>query len=118
MKVFNAIAAIVFLSTVAYGQQSATVTFTLDFAGANPSHYEITVTSDGHGTYSSNGQLSENAEPADPAPLPFTLSNSVRDQIFDIAKRTHYFSGKVDSGRKNIANTGTKTLTYKDAEHS
>ena len=94
------------------------MTFTLDFEGANPSHYRIAVSNDGHGTYSSNGQLNQGAEPGDPETLQFTLSNSIREQIFDLAKRTHYFAGKIDSGRKNIANTGTKTLAYKDADHA
>jgi hypothetical protein len=96
----------------------ATVGFTLDFPGANPSHYEIVVSDDGQGSYRSNGQLDEQSGPGDPVPLQFTLSNKVRGQIFDLAQRAHYFSGKVDSGRKNIANTGAKTLTYKDAQRN
>jgi len=95
------------------GHGSATVTFSLDFPGANPGHYEITVGDDGKGSYSSNGQLNKDSEPADPVPLPFTLSDKVREQIFDLAQRAHYFKGKVDSGNKKIANTGVKVLTYK-----
>jgi len=110
---------VLFLSTFAHAQDhSATVGFTLDFQGANPSHYEITITSDGRGSYSSNGQLNQQSEPADPAPLQFAISDSVRTQIFDLAKKSRYFSGKIDSGRKNIANTGNKVLTYKDADHN
>src|SRR6266700_3445672 len=110
---------VLFLSTFAHCQDnSATVGFTLDFQGANPSHYEISIASDGRGSYSSNGQLNQQSEPADPAPLQFTVSDNIRSQVFDLAKRTHYFSGKIDSGRKNLANTGNKTLTYKDAEHN
>lgn len=96
---------------------SPTVSFTLDFPNANPSHYEITVGRDGHGTYSSNGQLNKDSAPADPSPLEFTISDRVREEIFQLAQRAHYFSGKVDSGHKNIANTGVKTLTYKDGQH-
>lgn len=123
---------------------SPTVSFTVDFPGANPSHYVISVGRDGHGTYISNGQLSNDSPAADApsgdqssdppgsasaanvnpgsapsnnSPLEFTLSDRVRDQIFDLAQRAHYFSGKVDSGRKNIANTGAKTLVYKDGAH-
>jgi hypothetical protein len=96
----------------------ATVSFMLDFPGANPSHYEIVVSDDGLGSYRSNGQLDQQSGPGDPAPLQFTLSPKVRSQIFDLAQRAHYFSGKVDSGRKNIANTGAKTLTYKDAQRN
>ena len=109
------------LSVFANGQDQhapATVSFTLDFPGANPGHYEILVTDDGQGSYRSNGQLDEQSGPGDPAPLQFTLSDKVRKQIFDLAQRAHYFSGKVDSGRKNIANTGAKTLTYKDAQRN
>jgi hypothetical protein len=99
-------------------QAAATVGFTLDFQGANPSHYEVLITSDGQGSYRSNGQLDQRSEPADPAPLQFTVSESVRSQIFDLVKKSRYFNGKVDSGRKNIANTGNKVLTYKDADHN
>ena len=95
---------------------NATLQFNLDFEGSNPSHYEITVASDGHGTYTSNGELSSAASP-DSAPLEFTLSESARKNLFDLAKRSKYFTGKVDSGNKKIANTGAKTLSYKDASH-
>jgi len=116
---------------------SPTVSFTLDFPESNPSHYVITLGRDGHGTYVSNGQMNQESAPADPSsdsasstarstppsaapanePLDFTISDRVRNQIFDLTERAHYFSGKVDSGRKNIANTGTKTLLYKDGKH-
>jgi hypothetical protein len=100
------------------GQQTAArVSFTLDFPGANPSHYEIVVGSDGGGFYVSNGKFDEQSAPADPEPLPFTLSDNVRRKVFELAERAHYFTGKVDSGRKNIANTGTKTLAYRDPKH-
>src|SRR5262249_12681647 len=82
------------------------------------SHYEIVITNNGQGTYTSNGQLDRQSEAADPAPLTFVISESVRGEIFDLAKKAHYFTGNVDSGRKNIANTGNKTLTYKDAGHN
>jgi hypothetical protein len=110
---------LLFSCPCAYAQEAgATVGFTLDFQGANPSHYEITVTSDGHGSYTSNGQLDQQSAPADPAPLQFTVSENVRSQIFDLAKKSRYFAGKIDSGRKNIANTGSKVLTYKDPNHN
>jgi len=103
----------------AYSQQpAASVSFTLDFPGANPSHYELVVANDAQGSYTSNGKFDENSDAANPAPLKFTVSENIRAQIFDFAKRAHYFTGKVDSGRKNIANTGAKTLAYKDANHS
>ena len=109
----------VFACVAARAQQAgATVGFTLDFQGANPSHYEIVISSDGNGSYSSNGQLDQHSEPADPAALKFTISENIRNQMFDLVKKTHYLKGNVDSGRKNIANTGNKVLTYKDADHN
>jgi hypothetical protein len=107
------------LAGSAYGQQpAATVTFRLDFPGADPSHYEIVVGNDGHASYASNGKMDDQGDPSDPTPVAFTISDNVRAQIFDLAKRAHYFTGNVDSGRKNLANTGAKTLAYKDASHS
>jgi hypothetical protein len=101
-----------------WADDAATVRFTLDFPGANPSHYEIGVQQDGHGTYSSNGQFDEQSEPATSETLQFTLSGRVRDEIFDLTRHAGYFSSKVDSGHKNIANTGAKTLSYKDAQRA
>ncbi|HZR64180.1 MAG TPA: hypothetical protein VFA85_03475 [Terriglobales bacterium] len=106
------------LSGVGYGQQTPTVTFTLDFPGANPGHYEIVVGSDGEGTYKSDGKINDQSDPAEDGFTKFTASQDVRSQIFDLAKKAHYFSGKVDSGHKNLANTGNKTLAYKDATHN
>jgi hypothetical protein len=118
-KWFSIFAGIFFFRVCAVAQTAQpTVSYTQDFEGSNPSHYEIIVTSDGQGTYSSNGQLSEKAEPADLAPVQFSVSSKVRDQIFDLTKRAKYFDAKVDSGRSNIANTGTKTLAYKDPRRS
>ncbi|HEX6802975.1 MAG TPA: hypothetical protein VF133_04780 [Terriglobales bacterium] len=95
---------------------SPSVSFILDFPNSNPSHYEITIFKDDTGSYSSNGQLSRDAQPAEPQTYKFTVSDQVRQQVFELAKRAHYFNGKIDSGRSNIANTGAKTLTYKDGE--
>jgi hypothetical protein len=113
------VVALAFLPSLVFANDnSATVRFTLDFPGANPSHYEIVVQENGHGNYSSNGQLDEQSEPGDPAALQFTLSDRVREQIFELTRRSGYFAGKVDSGHKNIANTGAKTLAYKDSQRS
>lgn len=102
-----------------YGQQpTASVSFKLDFPGADPSHYEIVIPSEGQGSYISNGKFDNQSDPADATPLQFAVSESTRKQVFDLARKSHYFEGKVDSGQKNIANTGAKTLAYKDATHN
>ncbi|HKV81263.1 MAG TPA: hypothetical protein VJP02_24160 [Candidatus Sulfotelmatobacter sp.] len=103
---------------LARGQSTPTVSFKLDFPGANPSHYEIVVQKDGPGSYSSNGKINDQSDATDPESIEFTVSEATRKQIFDLAKHAKYFTGNVDSGRKNVANTGEKTLAYKDATHS
>lgn len=93
------------------------VTFTLDFPGSEPSHYVISVSSDGHSTYDSDGKLSPESDP-DPFHLDFLISPATKKTIFDLASRAKYFEGEVDSKKHGLASTGVKTLTYKDAQRS
>lgn len=97
--------------------KNATIRFTLDFPKSNPEHYEITVQEDGHATYSSNGALGNSPDP-DTTPFEFTISDATRQELFDLAKKAKYFTGKVDSGNTKLANTGAKTLAYKDDSQS
>ena len=105
-------------AVAALGQRSpAAVTFTLDFPGSNPGHYVVVVGDDGHGSYKSDGRIDEKSDAVSEQIEEFTVSENIRTEIFDLAKRAHYFSGKIDSGKKNIANTGAKSLAYKDSTH-
>src|SRR5205814_8996219 len=101
----------------ASAQQPATVTFTLDFPNSEPDHYVISVSSDGRANYESNGKLSRDAED-DGYRLDFLLSPATRARIFDLAKRAHYFQGAVDSKKRDLASTGSKTLAFKDDQRS
>ena len=96
---------------------TATVQFKFDFPHSNPQHYEITVQSDGHAAYISNGDLG-NSTNDDTTPFEFSISEKTRRDIFELAKKANYFSGKVDSGNTRLANMGAKTLIYKDDSHS
>jgi len=98
----------------AAAQETASVTFTFDFPGSEPSHYSISISSDGRATYQSDGKLSAQSE-GDPSRLDFVISQPTRSHIFDLAKRAHYFAGDIDSGKKGLASTGAKMLAYKDA---
>ena len=95
---------------------SATVQFKFSFPGSNPAHYEITVQKDGHDYYTSDGDLGNSTSP-DSAPFEFSVSDKTRQEIFEFARKAKYFTGKVDSGNKKLANTGVKTLIYKDGSH-
>jgi hypothetical protein len=95
-----------------------TVSFTLDFPKSEPSHYEITVASDGQGKYKSAGKISPQDESDDEYQEQFGLSPAMTSRIFDLAKRAGYFQRELDSKKQGLAFTGSKTLAYKDGEHS
>jgi hypothetical protein len=92
-----------------------TVGFNLVFPGSQPDKYGIVIPATGNATYYSDGKLTPNSE-SDDFRVDFTISEATRTRVFDLAKRAHYFEGEVDSKKKGLAFTGTKTLTYKDAE--
>jgi hypothetical protein len=104
----------------AHSQQTVvpTVRFTCDFPGSEPDHYVISVSDDGGASYDSDSKLSPESAAGDPFHSDFTVSQATRTRVFDLAKRAHYFEGQIDSKNKNLASTGTKTLTYKDAQKS
>lgn len=95
-----------------------TVTFNCDFPGSDPAHYGISVSSDGHASYISDGKLTRDADSDEPFTLDFTMPQATLSRVFDLSKKAHYFEGEIDSRKKNIASTGEKTLTYKDAQTS
>lgn len=117
LRNLSVLVGVLFVSSCVSAQAVATVSFTLDFPGSEPSHYAISVNSNSSGSYDSTGKISPEAE-GDPFHLEFTLSSETRARIFDLARRAHYFQGEIDSGKKNLASTGSKTLIYKDGQRS
>lgn len=100
----------------AFGAESATVTFSLDFPNSDPDHYSIVVTSDGTGRYECSARISTESEDRETYQAEFRFSDATRVRIFDLAAQAHYFSGKVDSGNRKLAFTGAKKLIYKDGQ--
>jgi hypothetical protein len=99
---------------------SAVVTFTCDFPGSDPSHYMVSVSAAGHGSYVSNGKVTSQSDSSsdDSFHREFAVSPATAARIFDLAKQVHYFEGEIDSKKKNLASTGTKTLAYKNGDKS
>lgn len=95
-----------------------TVTFTLDFPDSDPEHFVLSVRGDGQASYDSNGKLTSLTEDKDPFHLEFTISAQSRERMFSMVKRARYFEGDLDSKLPNLAFTGKKTVTYKDAQKS
>jgi hypothetical protein len=96
--------------------EPATVTFSLDFPGSEPERYSITVQSDGSARYECSAKISEESEDRETYQAEFKFSDATRARIFDLAAQAHYFSGKIDSGNRKLANTGAKKLAYKDSQ--
>src|ERR1700722_15243542 len=94
----------------------AKVTFSLDFPGSDPERYSISVQSDGRARYECSAKISPESEDRDNYQTEFTFSDATRARIFDLAAQARYFSGKIDSGNRKLANTGAKKLTYKDGQ--
>jgi hypothetical protein len=94
---------------------SPIVIFTLDFPASQPEHYSIRVPLDGPGHYQSTGRISRDSDDTDSFDFDFALSAAVREKIFRLSAGAKHFRGDLDSHQKNLAFTGKKTLTYKDA---
>jgi len=106
--------AVILCALAAYATPPATVTFQFDFPGSDPGHYRVSVDATGHASYKSNGKLNDQSEPAESFHMEFTLKSATCSRIFDLARKAHYFKGKVDSGRQGLASTGAKILSYDD----
>ena len=94
------------------------VTFTLDFPKSQPEHYAIRIPAEGSAHYQSTGRISRESEETDSFELDFALSDEMRAKIFRLARGAGNFQRDLDSHQKNLAFTGKKTLTYKDAGSS
>jgi hypothetical protein len=96
--------------------EPATITFSLSFPDSDPERYAITVQSDGHARYECSAKISNDSEDRENYQTEFSFSEATRARIFELAAQAHYFSGKVDSGNRKLAFTGSKKLTYKDGQ--
>lgn len=94
-------------------KDAASVTFTLDWQAAQPSHYSIKVDSDGHAGYESLASAA--TDPEDMYRSQFVMTPALRDRIFALSQQVNYFDGQFDYTKSKIANTGKKTLEYTDS---
>ncbi|HZY61848.1 MAG TPA: hypothetical protein VFE38_04915 [Edaphobacter sp.] len=116
-------------STLSFGQsppatsnkapaQQAVVTFQLERPGIAVPRFTLEVREDGTGTYRaeevqnlSGRDTVHYAKPED-VDRALTLSSSTTTKIFRLARTLHYFQINCASTKKNIADTGKKTLSY------
>jgi hypothetical protein len=91
------------------------VQFLFDWRVQNPPRYSIAIDSAGRATYHSepNGDPNGGSAP-DPYQVEWTVTEATRTKVFDAARQLNYFQGKFETKAK-VAQTGIKTLTYKDS---
>jgi hypothetical protein len=73
--------------------------------------YTITVDDAGNAHFEGAGNPSESGE-GDSFSQDFTMTESNRQKVFELAKKLDYFQGNFETKQKNIAQTGQKTLEY------
>ncbi len=91
-----------------------TVTFRLEMPTFDPTYFGVAVESTGKAAYVSEPRLTPDSTPGDPYIEKFVMSQATRQRIFDLARRASFFQGDFAYTKGNIANTGTKTLSYAD----
>jgi len=116
-------------------QQSASVQFKFYWKDYHPSQYTIAVRQNGQAEYVSDDRAltppqernvpvesnAERAEQADDAASQdilrkqFTASDSLRQKVFALAEKAHFFEGQFDFTAHPVAQTGRKTLSYEDS---
>ena len=90
--------------------QAPTVQFTLD-RPATRVNYHFTLHEDGTGTYTASYPATPPATPAQTVDVPLMLHPATARKIFDQARSTVPLHGNCETKIKNIAQTGTKTLS-------
>ena len=100
------------------------VTFQFDRIGLQVPRFTMTVREDGTGSYQaeqaarSAGGTGQRGEAAQHIDRTMTISQAMVAKIFDAARSAGRFHTACASKAKNIADTGTKTLTYSGADGS
>jgi hypothetical protein len=91
------------------------VQFIFDWRVQNPPRYSVAIDNTGRATYRSEPSADPNGGSApDPYQVEWTVSEATRTKVFDAARQLDYFQGKFEAKAK-VAQTGMKTLTYKDS---
>ncbi len=104
-------------SQAAPASDSATVSYRFDWPVGVPwTSFSISVQADGKAAFQGSPHPEENNSDTDPVRQDFTLSNSNREKIFELAEKLNYFRGDLDSHLKHVAQTGRKTLEYKSPQ--
>jgi hypothetical protein len=103
---------------------SSQVSFKFDRVGLPVPHFTLRVNENGTGTYQADQaeipatETSMRGQAAQHIDRPVNLNSGTVAKIFKAARELNYFNVECASKAKNIANTGTKTLTYTGSDGS
>ncbi len=91
------------------------VTFSFANPALEPAHYTLLIHEDGTGHYHSDpgNAVGGGAQPLD---RDIAVADPLRRQLFALARKQHFFAATCESKQKNLAFTGTKTLSYAGPE--
>lgn len=101
-----------------------TVSFTFERKGVPVSKFSLSIQQDGSAIYEGEevAQSSQYGTPVTLPPHPFhsavSLSPATAARVFELAHKASHFNITCPSKLKNIADTGTKTLTYSGPDAS
>lgn len=102
----------------ASASSSPVVQFLFDWRALNPPRYSVAIDATGRATYHSEPSADPNGGAApEPYQLEWTASDAIRTKIFDDVRKVNYFDGQFEAKVK-VAQTGVKTLTFKDASRT
>jgi hypothetical protein len=94
------------------------VVFAFDRKGLPVPKYQLTINEDGSGLYEGQSVLETSDSPNSPDPpsqsfrRPLNISPTTVAQVFKLSQQLDHFNKVCASKAKNIADTGTKTLSY------
>jgi hypothetical protein len=109
---------IAFPRMVTSADTPATVTFDFSFPGSIPERYTLQMSDTGEARYESRGKMDPSSDADEPFTFEFKMSPGNRSRVFDLAAKAGYFEGNLNYTKGRMANTGAKTLTYRDASRN
>lgn len=94
----------------------AIVSYSVASLRREPPQFSLTIDLLGHATYHAADAPSAQGEPPAPYEAEFEVSAATRDRVFALAQATEYFAGDFEFRKHAVADTGRKTLVYRDAQ--
>jgi hypothetical protein len=80
----------------------------------DPPQFSLSIDLLGHATYQTTDAPAADGEPPPPYHTEFEVSPATREKVFALAQAAEYFKGDFEFRKHKVADTGRKTLAYRD----